>query len=87
MGIYSTAIATITLITLGPKTAVMAIARIKPGNAYMLSINKLSRRSGVPPMKAAINPNGTPSTNAMIEELKPIVNATRVPHSIRLHIS
>ena len=38
-------------------------------------------------MKAAINPSGTPNTKAMIEELNPMINATRVPHSIRLHTS
>ena len=81
---YKTAIATMTFKMLGPSTAVMAMARIRPGKAYRLSITRLSTRSNGPPRKPASRPSGTPSTRATMEELNPMIRAIRVPQSRRL---
>src|SRR3972149_3698295 len=87
VGMYRTAIATMTLKMLGPRTAVMAMARIRPGNAYRLSISTVRARSIFPPVNPANKPRGTPLNRDTRDEEKPMISAIRVPQISRLRTS
>jgi hypothetical protein len=70
-----------------PNTAAMAMARIKPGNEYRLSISKVRMRSRGPLTKPLISPRGTPIKMDTMAELRPTIRAIRVPQMMRLNTS
>jgi hypothetical protein len=71
--------AIMTLTRLGPRVAIIRIARMMPGNASRISIKRMRRLSTIPPARPEMSPMVVPMTVAITTATRPTESEMRAP--------